>query len=267
MKNFLFVISLFLITAIVLSGCATVRSAGRLVTDEDYLERYSTLVSAVQVGQRETVNAKNCVVLGFTDINTQIGLANLAMQAEVARTEAYAATVRDFFDGPATDPQTGEPVINPATGTTMTHNEQIAFAQKQLAQQLAAYNDASGNPLPPEQIDLAKLANQGAMPFQLALNVNVVALTYTQAPLPPANFTPVENAQRVTTEKTNMIFACAKTANDAVSVYNIERAKVTGEIAAKLAEILHLSDLPQTLSYFELQGPTSPPVVPTFGAP
>lgn len=254
------------IVALFISSCATARSAGKLVTDEDYLARYNSLVTAVQTAQRETVNAKNSIVLGYADINIQVGLANMAMQAEVARTDAYAATLKEFFNGPATDAN-GQPITNPETGKPMTRNEQMAMAQKQLAKQLSAYQDANGNPLPPEQVDLAKVADQGAMPYQLALNVNVMALTYSQAPLPPANFTPVENAQRVTTEKMNLIFASTKSANDAVSVYNIERAKVTGEIAAKLAEILHLSDLPQTLPYFEVAGPTTLPVVPTFGAP
>lgn len=257
MKMYSRTIVLFVLVtlAVALSACATAGSVGELATGTDYIKVYNYLIVDYQGAQRAVVDSKNCVVTAFTDINTQIGLASLAMQAEVARTAAYAGTIDKFFNTP-----------NDKLGGK-TPNQAIADANKTSQQQLSQYNDANGKPLSSDQLDLAKLANANALPSQLALTLNVTALTYTQAPLPAANFGPIENAQRVTTEKTNMLFACTKTSNDAIQKYNTDRNKVPGDIAGRLATYLKVSELPQQLPYFELQGPTQVQPVPTFGIP
>ncbi len=258
MRTYFRTIVLFVLVAlatIALPACATLGSAKDAALDTDYIKVYNYLILDYQGAQRATVDSKNCVVTAYTDINTQIGLANMAMQAEVARTAAYAGTIDKFFNTPS-DKLGGK-----------TPNQAIADANKTSQQQLAQYDDANGKALPSNQLDLAKLANAGALPSQLALTLNVTALTYTQAPLPPANFGPIENAQRVTSEKTNMLFACTKSSNDAIQKYNTDRNQVPGDIAGRLATYLKVSELPQQLPYFELQGPTQVQPVPTFGIP
>jgi len=257
MKNHRFIsLVIALLLAFSLVGCGTLKSVGKLASS-DVIEQYDYLITDYQNAQMETTNAHNCMSLAYMDINTQIGLANMAMQAEVARTAAYAQTMSDYFNTPSQEYDGKTP------------NEALTAANESIAAQNGAYVDANGNAIPSNQLDLAKLAAQNALPAQLATNFNIVAKVYTQAPLPPANFGPIENAQAVTSEKTNMIFACTKASNDAILTYNTDRQKasgvLTGEIATKLAEYLHVSELPQSLPYFEVAGPNQINPVPTFG--
>ncbi len=252
-----FIIFALLATVLVLSGvgCATLGGAKKLVTDTDYINEYNFLVQDVVNAQEATVTCKNCVVLYFTDINTQVGIMNTVMQAQVLNTAAYAQTTQAFFNSP-----------NDKLGGK-TPNQALQDANTSYQNGLNAYKDANGNPLPPSQLDLAKLANTGALPSQLALSLNVVALTYQQAPMPPFNSQVATDAQRVVTVDMDKLFACTKAGNDAIAQYNKDRKKVSGEIAAKLAEILKLSELPVSLPYFEVQGATTVNPVPTFGLP
>lgn len=213
---------------------------------QSVVEKYDFLIKDYQTGQKEVANAVNCEVVVYTDITLQMGLANNAMLAEVERTEAYREALAEY--GSKT-------------------NADVEAANAKLQEQLAAYQDANGNPLPPEKLDLAILANQGAMPFKLADTISVLVNSFTEAPLPAANFEPILAAQREIAEKMNMLNACTKTANDAIAQYNISRGQVPGRVVGDLSEYLGVSDLPAELPYFKLEGPTSPPVVPTFPVP
>jgi predicted small secreted protein len=248
------IVAIMLIASTLLSGCGTGKSIGN-VANMDVIEKYNFLIKDYQDAQREIANGKNCVVLAFTDINTQIGLANLAMQAEVQRTSAYAATVKSYFDTASTNLDGKTP------------NQAITEANNTAQQQLNAYNDENGQPLSADKLDLAKIVKAGAMPDQLATSFNVQAMVYTQAPLPAANFDPIKNAQWVTTEKTNLMLACTKSSNEVISKYNTDRAQVPGNVVGSLANYLHVSDLPESLPYFTVAGPSQVVPVPTFGAP
>lgn len=241
MKASRFTFAVIAIAALILGACMPVQRGGAAL-----VQQYNGLITAYQAGQRETINGKNCVVMVYTDLTIQIGLANTAMQAEVARTAAYRDALAEY-------------------GTKV--NDQIAGAQKQYEGQLGVYSDQNGNVLPPERLDLAKVAAAGAFPAQLVGTLNVFVTSFTEAPLPPANFEPILLAQRETAEKMNLLFACSKTSNDAIFQYNIERQKVSGRVVGDIAEYLGVSELPAELPYFALQGSTAPPVVPTFGAP
>ena len=239
MKNRIAV--LFLVIALLVTQAAQCQGAKEVLTT-DPIQKYHGLIEAYQNARMQTVNGKNCVVAAYNSINIQVGLGMAAMQAEVARTDAYRKALTEYGAK-----------ANPA----------ITGAQKNFEKGLGAYTDKSGNPIPVDKLDLAALAQQNALPSQLVGEINVAITQFTEAPLPPSNFGPIENAQRESAEKMNQVVACAMTSNEAIRSYNV----IPGDVVGRLAEYLGVKELPQELPYFELQGSEAPPVVPTFSIP
>lgn len=242
MKKTLFTLmAIVAIAAMFLTACGTARGVGEL-TQTDVIKTYNGLIVAYQNAQKEAANGASCLVLVFTEINYQSTLANNYMAGQVAMTDAYRKALAEF-------------------GTKMTQ------VQTQFNDQAQAYVDANGQPIDPSTLDLAVLESQGALPSNMGLTLQVYATTFTEAPMPPMNAEPILTAQRAVSEKMNQAFACIKTWNDTVGVYNQERQQVPGDVVGTLANYLHVKELPATLPYFTLQGPTAPQPLPTFGAP
>lgn len=214
-----------------LMACSVARSA---------VDEYHTLITAYQNTQMAAANGQSCIVLSFSAMTNSATLANNYMQGVANQTTSYREPLRNF-------------------GTKMAAQEQT------LQDQAAAYKDSAGKPLDPTKLDLADLVNKNATPANMALTLQVYATTFNEAPLPPLNPQPVINAQRQVSESTNQAFACVKDWNDAVRTYNVERNKIPGDAVGRIAEYLKVKELPQSLPYFTMPGPTAPPALPTLG--
>ena len=230
-------ITLVMLIVLVLTAtaCNTITNVGRSVIDE-----YHALITAYQNGQMAAANGQSCIVLSFSAMTNSAVLANNYMDGVAKQTEAYREPLRQF-------------------------GSKIATQEKTLAEQAAAYKDSAGKPLDPTKIDLADLVNKNATPANMALTLQVYATTFNEAPLPPLNPQPIINAQQQVSESTNQAFACVKDWNEAVRSYNVERNKIPGDAVGRIAEYLKVKELPQSLPYFTMPGPTAPPAVPTLG--
>ena len=76
---------------------------------------------------------------------------------------------------------------------------------------------------------------------------------------------PVLAAMNTASEQYNKIDACGTDWNDAVEGYNVERNKIPGDVVGRIAEALHVKELPESLPYYsgDYKGSVSQPNLPT----
>jgi hypothetical protein len=208
----------------VLSG---IKRAAPEITSE-----YEALISAYQNGRKAAANGNTCIALTFSEIQAQVTLYNSYLTADVAKAAAYRESLSNF----GTDIQDAR----------------------------SHYRDENGNPIPPDKLDLAELANNQATPADMALSVNAYVTTFTEAPLQNVDPESLKNTQRLVSEKYNQTFACVKDWNDAVFTYNEERNKISGDIVGSIVEYLGIKELPESLPYFQFDVPTTLPEVQPF---
>lgn len=233
------VLVLVVLSSLLVSSCGVLRGAAEKGTNE-----YEGLVRAYLQAQEAAANGRNCLVLGYSDITTQMQLANNYMEAEVKRTEAYRNPLAEY-------------------GTTITE------AAETFEEQNAQYVDENGNPLSANSLDLDKLAESGALPSDMGFTLNVYATSFTEAPLEQLDSEPVLNAQRAVSERYNQIDYCLRAWNKVVTVYNEARGMVSGEVVGTIANELGVRDLPRTLPYANIPGAGTEggelPEPPSFG--
>lgn len=217
---------------LLLAGCGVV-SAG---TDQ-----YNFLIADYEGAQAGVANSTSCISLAYTDMNLQMGINLQMLQAYVAGNSAYRKPLEQF-------------------GT------KVSQAQSDFANKYQNYLGTDGKPLSPSQLDLASLAQKQAMPGDLALTLQVYSTSFVEAGMPQIPTDTTKNLQNIIDEKTNMSFACVKTANDAIQAYNTARGQVPGDVVATLAKKANIREFPQELPYFVVPA-SAPPVVPTFSAP
>jgi hypothetical protein len=232
MKNKSVVFVLVLVVALLTMSCGLlsgIKSVAPEITSE-----YETLITAYQDGRKAAANGSTCIALTFSEIQAQVTLYNSYLTADIAKAAAYRESLNNF-------------------GTD------ISNAQSQ-------YKDANGNPISPNNLDLADLVNNQATPTDMALNVNAYVTTFTEAPLQNVDPETLTSTQRLVSEKYNQTFACVKDWNDAVFTYNEERNKISGDIVGSIADYLGVKELPEELPYFYFE-PTGLPVVPALEVP
>lgn len=218
--------------ALLLASCGIV-TAG---TDQ-----YNFLIADYEGAQAGVANSTSCISLAYTDMNLQIGINLQVLQAYVAGNSAYRKPLEQF-------------------GT------KVSQAQSDYASKYQNYLGPDGKPLSPSQLDLGALAQNQAMPGDLALTLQVYSTSFVEAGMPQIPTDTTKNLQNILDEKINMSFACVKTANDAIQKYNTGRGQVPGAVVGALAQKANIRELPQQLPYFVVPA-SAPPVVPTFSAP
>ena len=218
-------ISLFVLIALMIftTSCG-ILNAPKVIAP-GITSEYETLITAYQNGRRAAANGSTCVALTFSEIQSQVTLYNSYLTADVAKTEAYRASLAEF-------------------------GGKVSSAQDQ-------YRNVS-----PNNLDLAELVENNATPAQMALNVDAYVSTFYEAPLERVDIEALTNTQRIVSEKYNMTFACVKDWNEAVFEYNLERNKISGDIVGRLAEYLGVKELPQELPYYQYEISALPSIQP-----
>jgi len=228
MKKLSVLVSLGLVLSLLLSACSAIgKVAGDVVT------QYHTLIEDYQKAQKMASNFRLCVDTAMGAIYTQATFLQSYQQADVEKAKVWRQALED--------------------------------SGAKIADLLANYKDASGNPIPVDQLDLAALAKAGALPDGVSSGLGIFVRAFTEAPLAQVSDAPVLAAMNTASEQYNKIDACGTDWNDAVEGYNVERNKIPGDVVGRIAEALHVKELPESLPFYsgDYKGSVSQPNLPT----
>ena len=197
------------------------------------VDQYHTLITAYQNAQKTASNFQLCVDTAMGTIYTQAAFLQSYQQADVEKAKVW----REALDNSAA----------------------------RLAEVLANYKDANGNPLPASALDLDTLLQQNALPDGVAGGFTLFVQAFQEAPLAQVSDAPVLAAMNTASEQYNKIDACGADWNDAVQAYNTERNKIPGDVVGRIAEALGVKTLPESLPYYagSYGGSISQPTLPT----
>jgi hypothetical protein len=197
------------------------------------VDQYHTLITAYQNAQKTASNFQLCVDTAMGTIYTQAAFLQSYQQADVEKAKVW----REALDNSAA----------------------------RLAEVLANYKDANGNPLPASALDLDTLLQQNALPDSVGGGFTLFVQAFQEAPLAQVSDAPVLAAMNTATEQYNKIDACGADWNDAVQAYNTERNKIPGDVVGRIAEALGVKTLPESLPYYagSYGGSISQPTLPT----
>lgn len=196
------------------------------------VNQYHKLIEYYQGARKEASNFRLCVDTAMGTIFTQATFLQGYQKADVEKARVW----REALDNSAA----------------------------RLVEALANYRDADGNPIPADKLDLAALAQAGALPNNLSAGFAVFVQAFQEAPLAQVSDKPVLAAMATASEQYNKIEACGTDWNDAVALYNVERNKIPGDVVGRLAEELGVKELPQELPYYQgdYEGGISQPRLP-----
>jgi len=211
MKKLAFLVLLALLVTLI-DGCGVVRST---------VDQYHTLITYYQEARQEASSFRLCVDTGMGVMNVQNGYVQSYIEGQVGMTTEY----RQYLS---------------------SVNEQ----RSQVEDLRGNYLDANGNPIPVDQLDLATLADAGALPNGLGGGFTLYVQAFTEAPMPELNPEPVLQAMRTAEEQFNKINACGEDWNGAVQNYNTERNKIPGDVVGTIANELGVKKLPLELPYY-----------------
>jgi hypothetical protein len=228
MKKFGFVINILVVFSLALSACQAVGKVAGSIVDQ-----YHTLITDYQNAQKTASNFQLCVDTAMGTIYTQATFLQNYQQADIEKAKVW----RQALDN----------------------------SSARLAETLKNYKDANGNPLPASSLDLGALAQQKALPDNVAGGFSLFVQAFQEAPLAQVSDAPVLAAMNTASEQYNKIDACGADWNDAVQAYNTERNKIPGDVVGRIAEALHVKTLPETLPYYQgsYGGSLSKPDLPT----
>lgn len=228
MKKTLFTLTLILILSFAVASCQTIGKAVTNVVDE-----YHTLIAYYQTAQKEASNFQLCTDTAMGTIYTQAAFLQNYQQADVEKAKVW----RQALDN----------------------------SSARLAETLANYKDANGNPLPASALDLGELAANNALPDSVSGGFSLFVQAFQEAPLAAVSDKPVLMAMQTASEQYNKIDACGADWNDAVERYNTERNKIPGDVVGRIAEALKVKTLPESLPYYSgsYTGSISQPNLPT----
>ena len=197
------------------------------------VDQYHTLITAYQNAQKTASNFQLCVDTAMGTIYTQAAFLQSYQQADVEKAKVW----REALDNSAA----------------------------RLAEVLANYKDANGNPLPASALDLDTLLQQNALPDSVGGGFTLFVQAFQEAPLAQVSDAPVLAAMNTASEQYNKIDACGADWNDAVQAYNTERNKIPGDVVGRIAEALGVKTLPESLPYYagSYGGSISQPTLPT----
>ena len=228
MRKITVVFSLALVLGLLLSACGTIgKVAG------DVVAQYHTLIEKYQGAQKMASNFRLCVDTAMGTIYTQATFLQNYQQADVEKAKVWRQALQD--------------------------------SGSKIADLLANYKDANGNPIPVDQLDLGALAKAGALPDGVSSGLGIFVRAFTEAPLANVSDAPVLAAMNTASEQYNKIDACGTDWNDAVEGYNVERNKIPGDVVGRIAEALHVKELPESLPFYsgDYTGSVSQPNLPT----
>lgn len=197
------------------------------------LDKYNGLIEAYQDARQAAANGSVTIAMGFNSIQNYMDMYNSYLSADVAKTKAYRDALTQY-------------------GT-------------KFKEQMGQYVDSSGQPISPNKLDLNELVKNKATPADMALNVQVYASTFNEAPLEKVDVESLKNTQRLVDEKYNQIFAGIKDWNDAVTRYNKERNKISGDIVGTLTQKLGVKELPPELPLYTMNVNAPMPKAQSFG--
>lgn len=197
------------------------------------VDEYHTLITDYQTAQKMASNFQLCTDTAMGTIYTQATFLQNYQQADVQKAKEWRQALDD--------------------------------SSARLAETMAAYKDANGNPLSTDQLDLGELAAKGALPDGVSGGFNVFVKAFQEAPLSTVSDKPVLMAMQTATEQYNKIDACGADWNDAVQAYNTERNKIPGDVVGRIAEALKVKTLPESLPFYKgsYSGSISQPNLPT----
>lgn len=183
----------------------------------------------------------------------QAGAANfqLVTDTQYAKIQAKTQITQDYYEAVA---QSGE---------VWTGNFRNQAGS--LGELLQNYRDENGNPIDSSKLNLEELQNKGALPSGLGEGFTLYVNAITQAP-PPVPDAEVTLALGDTIDEAmNTVQLAGTDWNDAVKEYNTRRAKIKGEVVARVSEYFGF-ELPVTFPYYQggsagapVQNPLSTP--------
>ncbi len=155
----------------------------------DPLAKYDSLIQSYQDARLAAANGQSCMALVGTQLALQMSVNDKYLTADVTKAKVY----RDAL-------KTAQDTINNA-GT--------------------AYVDpATGQPIPPSQLDLAKLAQAKATPVDQMAGFQLEVKAFTEAPLATIDPSVSINTQRIITQNFDKAMSCVADWNQAVNTYN-----------------------------------------------
>lgn len=228
MKKYSILISAILVLALLLSACGAIGNAASSVVNQ-----YHTLIEKYQAAQKQASNFRLCVDTAMGTIYTQATFLQNYQQADVQKAKVW--------------------------------RDALQSAGSKVADILANYKDANGNPIPIDKLDLGALANANALPNGIGNGLTLFVQAFQEAPLAAVSDAPVLAAMNTASEQYNKIDACGTDWNDAVEGYNVERNKIPGDVVGRIAEALHVKELPESLPFYQgdYKGSVSQPNLPT----
>jgi hypothetical protein len=212
MKKQVFLSLLMMLIILAIGSCSVVQST---------VGQYHTLITYYQDARQEASSFRLCVDTGMGVMNVQNGLVQAYIEGQVGMTKEYRQYLAD-----------------------------VDAQRSQVEDLRDNYFDANGNPIPVDQLDLAALANAGALPNGLGGGFTLYVQAFTEAPMPELNPEPVMQAMRTAEEQFNKINACGEDWNKAVQNYNTERNKIPGDVVGTIANELGIKELPMELPYY-----------------
>jgi hypothetical protein len=181
--------------------------------------------------------------------NVQSSASNfqLVTDTQYAKIQAKTQITNQYYEAVAT------------SGEVWTGNFQDQ--ETALADILANYKDQNGNPIDTSKLNLAELAENGALPDGLGQGFSLYVNAITQAP-PPVPDAEVTLALGDTIDEgMNTVQLAGTDWNDAVKAYNTRRSQIKGEIVAQVSEYFGF-ELPESFPYYQggNTGPVSNPL-------
>lgn len=180
----------------------------------DPLAKYNGLIQSYQDARKAAATSQTCFAVKGQELIFQLSAYNSYLTATVTNTAVYNSAFKT-----------------------------VSSAGK-------AYVDANGQPIPSNQLDLGKLAQQNATPANELQGFTVIVNAFTEAPLAQIDPSALANTQRLIDEAFNQIMSCADDWNTAVETYNTDRNQVSGDIVGSIADRLGVKDLPESLPYY-----------------
>lgn len=210
-------LTLAVILTLALSACGAstggVPSSPRQVVDE-----YNDLIALYQNARREASDFRLCVDTEMGKMRLAVSLVQAYNAADIAKVEAWTRALDN--------------------------------SSARLFETLANYKDAAGNPIPVDKLDLAALAQAGALPDSIGGGFNLYLNAFTEAQKLPVDPSVTLAAMRTGNEGFNHINACGDDWNTAAERYNTRRNQVPGDLVGTLANKLGVKELPAELPYY-----------------
>jgi hypothetical protein len=203
-----------------------------------FLILQTVLISSCAIG--------NVVKSGTTEYDELIALVEgvqssasnfqLVTDTQYAKIQAKSQITKEYYEAVTTSSEVW-------TGNFRSQEEELAAL-------LQNYRDADGNPIDTTKLNLAELADRGALPNGLAEGFSVYVNAITQAP-PPVPDAEVTLALGDTVDEAmNTVQLAGTDWNDAVRAYNTRRSQIKGEIVAQVSEYFGFA-LPESFPYYQ----------------